>query len=199
MQLDTKIVRFNFDNEAYTKIIEDNGRKVVAHAYCVAVELAITAKHGSGIINRAQLPDSDIEAMREAMAPLISVLEREAIMSVGRVLNGMLANPNLRDYLQRRTAANIGRTGGRKPHARKPKTEWLESVMRLNQARHPQATLTLREHKRAIKAHDDIQEEEDGKLAFGPAALDMFKAKGEVFISDVTIGKMLTFIKKYPA
>lgn len=198
MQDNDKNDRFYFDNEAFRRIVDDNAKKVVAHAYSAAVELAIVAKHGPGIINRAMLPDCDIQAIRRAMAPLIPVLEIESLMSVVRVVNEMLRNPSLRDYLQRRTASTIGKRGGRKPRARAAQTDWLEGVMRQNLARHPQATLTAKEHRQAIIAHPDIQGDVDGKLAFSAAALDRFDADGDVFISDAAIAKMLTHIKKNP-
>lgn len=198
MQDNDKNDRFHFDNEAFQRIADENAKKVVAHAYSAAVELAIVAKHGPGIINRARLPDFEIQAIRRAMAPLIPVLEVESLMSVVRVFNEMLRNPSLRDYLQRRTAADIGKRGGRKPRARAQHTDWLEGVMRQNLARHPQATLTAKEHRQAIIAHPDIQRDVDGKLAFSPAALDRFNAVGDVFISDVAIAKMLTYINSNP-
>lgn len=187
----------SFDHAAYKKIIDDNNIEAIASIFSVALELAKTLKYGPGIINQAMLTDAEHKEVWDAMSPLIYVIEREAPMSFARIFNGVLADPNLNDYLKRRTAANIGKTGGRKVGSQAPHKVWLEGVMRQNQIRTPHARLSAEEHFRMLRSHPDILEEEDEVLCFTDAALDRF-GDDSATINRLVVKKMLTHINKKP-
>lgn len=193
--------KYPIDSDKYKEIIEDNSKKIIEHAYEVAVELAINAKYGSGMLNRATLLDADVSAMREAMSPLKDVLKYQGIMSFARIFNGFLTDPGLRDYIQRRTAATLGKHGGRPPRRVKaPHLLWLENAMQRIQSQCPQATLTAKEHRQELLLLSDIAgEDERGRLIFTDHRINRFELKiGQVepSISDVAIRKALTVIRK---
>lgn len=198
-----KVVR-DFDTEAYAKILEENNRKVIAEIFSAAVELAIAVRHGPGIIRRAQLPQSEIDAVRAAMEPLISVIDREAVMTVGRVVNRMLEVPSLRDYLQKSTASNLGKAGGRKQRSRLPEYDWLESVMRQNDQASGFNGLSAKEHYGELLLHSDIQEEEGDQLVMRSESAERLGCIDKLgLLRDVRIGfsavtRMRTHIKKNP-
>lgn len=190
--------QYSFDHEAYCKILDDNNAKVVESILSVAYDLTITLKYGSGIINKAILTEEQRDEVRMALAPLIKVIEREATMSFARVLNGVLATPNLNDYLQQRTAAVIGKAGGRKKIGyQAPHKVWLEEVMRHNQHRMYHSGVTVKDHLRMIASHPDILEQVDGVFYFNDEALDRFGNETAI-VSEIMVKKMFTHIKKYP-
>lgn len=190
------------DSKKLTKIYVANSKAVIGNVFGDAVELALRAKHGPGILSRAQISDADVTAMYEAMWPLRAVLEHEATMSFVRVFSSALGEPELRNYLLTKTAAILGKTGGRKKGKGAAHTVWLESAMRSTESAFAArgGKPTAKEHMRVLLMRHEIRGEDDeGNLEFTERQLDEFRPQDgqkEPVVTRVAVRKMLTRIRQ---
>ena len=194
--------KFKFDDVRFREILDENCRAVVDAAYSEAVYLACAAKHGVGLMGYSGDPFVAITEMRKAMAPLIAVLEFQAVASFTRVFGSLVSEPVSRDYLRRSCAAALGKSGGRPAGARAPYIEWLETAMRIQEDRHADAirALTAKEHFEELRRWPQIDGEDDnGNLEFSARVLDEFMPKEgekEPVITLSAVTETLTRIRK---
>lgn len=193
--------RYKFDDARFEEILAENGRAVVTAAYSEAVYLAYKAKHGLGLMSNLGDPKVAFAEMNEAMAPLIAVLEFQAAASFARVFGSLVSDPTSRDYLLRKSASALGKSGGRPAGDRAPYLEWLENAMRTAEYQNRDAVraLTAKEHFEALRHRPEIDgEDELGNLAFAPGILDKFMPKDgqkEPVITRSAVTETLTRIR----
>jgi hypothetical protein len=187
-----------FDN--LEQIFENNGNKVVEHAFGVAVRLALDAKYGNGgLYVREPITRDQVTAMYDAMALLVPVLRQEAAKSFVRIFAAFNADPQLRNFMRRKSAASLGKQGGRPTGNRAAHIEWLEHAMQANDRQHGTfPRLTAKEHLKELMGHPDIVVDEKGNLTFTDHKNDVFCNHGqdEPVITISTVTEMLTRIRK---
>lgn len=191
-----------FASKKFEDILAANAKAMVAHAHPEAVHLALKAKHGCGLLGYRGDDAQAIAEMRDAMAPLVAILEFEATASFVRVFGNMLAVPECKSYLRRKSAAALGTMGGRPKGDRAPHIEWLERAMRTAEAEYRDVLpkISAKEHFKELRSRPEIDgEDENGDLTFTPGEVDKYVIKEgqkEPVITLSAVTKMLTRIRK---
>jgi hypothetical protein len=191
------------NRENIEKIFKNNCEEVVDNAFVVAVGLALDAKYGTGgLYVREPITKEQVTAMRGAMAPLKAVLAYESSLSFLRIFAAFMADPQMRNFMRRKSAAALGKQGGRPKGLRAPYIEWLEQTMRANERRHSETVVRLsaKEHFNLILNHPEIETQDvDGNLVFTSHMLDGFAVKEglkEPVITLSAVTETLTRIRK---
>lgn len=112
--------------------------------------------------NESNHPKNSLLDVEQQLRASISIA---AGLGFAQIMNGILKNPQLRDYWIRRTAKMAGKRGGR-PKKRTPHIEWLEGRLRY-QLLNGCCDCTANEHFDEIRHAIEIDgEDDDGNLRF---------------------------------
>lgn len=178
-----KNAKKQLNKDEFKALLANNKEMMIAHTFNEAVQLALIAKYGSGLISHDKLSNSEnIESMKLAMAPLKDFLEYEATASFARVFDGILSNFDLREYFLSKTSKIQGKRGGRSKGYKAPHIEWLERAL-ISQVKSSNdyiKPMSAKEHFRNLKHRHEIRGEDDkGNLVFTDDALNEFNYDDE--------------------
>lgn len=99
----------------------------------------------------------EIQAMSEAMLPLMIAIKKQSAASFFRVLSGILNDKTLKEAMTHGFSSSVGKTGGRPLGSRAPYIEWLECVVLLQEEKYAGLErFTAAQHHEELLLHKDI-------------------------------------------